>query len=195
MDSSTFKTFKAKLYDMTPLGEVLVGKVQVTIDFGDVNERSLSTKFVLKDIIEVEELPTFNILDFPDEADLPAINIQDSALSIHPAPSDVNHLPLDTIVIHPDKTTALPDFQTVDDEFILTNEQAEVLIQDKTVQWVRMNNPAGKLGIEVNEFGEVRSTNQEVYLMEGGDQRMKLSKYNKILGGKLYTVYVYRAGS
>ena len=81
METSTFKTFKAKLYDTTPLGEVLVGKVQVTIDFGDVNERSLSSKFVLKDIIEVEELPTFNILDFP-EVDIPMIDLQSNSPSI-----------------------------------------------------------------------------------------------------------------
>ena len=56
-----------------------------------------------------------------------------------------------------------------------------------------MNSPSGKLRIEVNELGEVRSTITEVYLMEGEDNRLKMSKYNKMLGGKLFTVYCYRA--
>ena len=64
----------------------------------------------------------------------------------------------------------------------------------ETVEWFPMNSPAGKLGIQVNELGQVRSTNPEVYLMEGGHARMKVSKYNQSLKGRVYTVYVRRAG-
>ena len=51
-----------------------------------------------------------------------------------------------------------------------------------------------EVGIEVNKLGEVRRTNPEIHLIQGCDDRMKMSKYNKGLGGKCYTVYVYRAG-
>ena len=80
------------------------------------------------------------------------------------------------------------------DEFNLTNDQVEALYDDETVQWFPMNCPAGKLGIQVNELGEVRCTNPDIHLMEGTAARMKMSKYNKNSGGKLYTVYIYRAG-
>ena len=199
MDTSTFKTFKAKLYDMTPLGEVLVGKVHVTIDFGDVNERSLSSKFVLKDIIEVDELPTFNIMDFPDTAVLPAIDLQVASSVYQTASSSV---PLDVIdsVNNEDDTVDMPDFEHFNDDeclldvFNLSNDELEAFYEEDTIQWVPMNCLAGKLGIEVNKVGEVRSTNPEIHLIQGCDDRMKMSKYNKGLGGKCYTVYVYRAG-
>ena len=105
-----------------------------------------------------------------------------------------------------DEEDSLPDFVenfdfelsndqvVVSFDFELSNDQVDALYADESVQWFPMNSPAGKLGIEVNELGEVRSTNAEVFLMEGEDERMKMSKYNKALGGKLYTVYVYRAG-
>jgi len=41
----------------------------------------LSSKFILKDIIEVDELPTFNIFDFP-EVDIPMIDLQSNSPSI-----------------------------------------------------------------------------------------------------------------
>jgi murein DD-endopeptidase MepM/ murein hydrolase activator NlpD len=95
------------------------------------------------------------------------------------------------------ETDALHNFETFDEVcemFNLTTEQQEALFDDEAVQWYTMNSPAGKLGIEGNELGEIRSTNPEIYLMEGEDKRMKVSKYNKSLGGKVYTVFVYRAG-
>ena len=77
MDTSTFKTFKARAVDETPLGQVFVGTVKITIDFCDVNERSLSSNFILKDIVEVEELPTFNLFeDFPTDVQMPAFDLQ-----------------------------------------------------------------------------------------------------------------------
>ena len=81
METSNFRTFKARAFDETPLGEVFCGTVKITIDFGDLNERSLSSKFVLRDIIEVDELPTFNIFDFP-EVDIPMIDLQSNSPSI-----------------------------------------------------------------------------------------------------------------
>ena len=203
METQKFRTFKAKLYDMTPLGEVLVGTVRITIDFCGLNERSLSSKFVLKDIIEVDELPTFNIMDFPDDSDTPNIDIQAAPPSpcIPLASSDAFE-PFDfplfdfTQSIQTDDTAGLSDFQSgeVCDDFSLNQEQVEALYNEETVQWYPMNSPPGKLGIEVNEFGEVRSTNTEIHLMAGGDARMKVSKYNQNLGGQVYTVYLYRAG-
>ena len=81
-------TFKARLYDTTPLGEFFVGKVEVTIDFGDVNERALSSRFVLKEMEEMDNLPPFSIMDFPAEADTPSIDIQ-SNLPTSDVPVDI----------------------------------------------------------------------------------------------------------
>ena len=125
--------------------------------------------------------------NFPDSAVLPAIDLQSDSTSAH-FPSS---LPASVPVIDlPDDTG--DHFEQMD-ELHLTAEQEEALYNEGTM-WYAMNNPAGKLGIEVNEFGEVRSTNPEVHLIQGGTERMKISKYNKALGGKPYTVYVYRAG-
>ena len=74
--TTNFKTFKARAYDDTPLGQVYVGTIKITIDFCDINERFLSFKFVLKDIIQVDELPTFKLFeDFPADVELPDIDI------------------------------------------------------------------------------------------------------------------------
>ena len=67
--SSTLFTFTAGLYDITAQGHVFHGMVQLTIDPRDVNMLALSSNFYLKDIVQIEDLPTFNILDFPAEAD------------------------------------------------------------------------------------------------------------------------------
>ena len=92
MDSANFKTFRAieKLCDITPLGDFCVGNVLLTIDFGNLNEQSLSANFYLKDIIEVDNLPTFSIMDFPDTAELPPIDIQDtSSSSVSSVPASI----------------------------------------------------------------------------------------------------------
>ena len=94
----------------------------------------------------------------------------------------------------------LPDFQNFNEDeclldvFNLSNDELEAFYEEETVQWYPTNSPLGKLGIKVNELGQVRSTNPEVHLVEGKDARVKISIYNKALGGKLYTVFVYSAG-
>ena len=189
MQSSNIKTFKAKAYKNTPQGEVYLGNVLMTIDFcsvdfGSVKETILSSGFILKPFEEMDDLPTFNILDFPDNADQPDIDIQDCISTPQPSTVPANgHV--DLINSLDDDLIDLPDFQNVDqviDDFGLTVEQEEALINDENVQWIPMNSPAGKLGIEVNELGEVRSINPDIHLMEGEDKRMKISKYNKSLG-------------
>ena len=103
-------------------------------------------------------------------------------------------------VTNKDDTVDLPDFEHFQEDeclldvFNLSNDELEALYTEDTVQWFPMNNPAGKLGIQVNELGEVRSTNPEVHLMEGEDLRLKMSKFNKNSVGKLHTVFIYRAG-
>ena len=69
-----------------------------------------------------------------------------------------------------DETESLPDFVENFDfnDFNLTVDQEEALHDAEPVEWFPMNSPAGKLGIQVNELGEVRSTNPEVYISDGG---------------------------
>ena len=134
--STTVKTFKARLYDITSQGEVFVGKVIVTIDPCEVNMNGLSSRFYLKDIVEMDELPTFNILDFPDQADQPAIDIQGDCIStLQPSTVPAN-VHADLINSLDDDLIDLPDFENVDqviDDFGLTVEQEEALINDENV--------------------------------------------------------------
>ena len=55
---------------------MVVGTVLVTIDQGVVDFSKLSDRVTLEQLIEVDGVPTFNLFDFPDTADLPAIDIQ-----------------------------------------------------------------------------------------------------------------------
>jgi hypothetical protein len=138
-------------------------------------------------------------MDFPDTAVLPAIDLQVASSVDQTASSSV---PLDVIdsVNNEDDTMDMPNFEHFNDDeclldvFNLNNDQLDALYADETMQWYPMNSPLGKVGIEVNELGEVRSTNPEIHLIKGEDKRMKVSKYNKNLGGQVYTVYLYRAG-
>ena len=70
-NATNTKTFRAGLYDNTPEGEVFVGYVLATIDTRDVNPNAGSSRYFLRKMLEVDDLPTFNILDSPDEADQP----------------------------------------------------------------------------------------------------------------------------
>ena len=186
---TTFKTFEAKVYDETIHGKMKMGTFIFTVNDGQIDFNKLSDKATIEDLKEVNGVPVFDIFEFPDTSDLPAIDIQLDNASV-PAPSDAAV----DININMHET---PDFQIFDtclDEFNLTNEQEEALINDESVQWFPMNSPPGKLGIEVNELGEVRSINSEVHLMEGQDKQMRLSKYNKALGCRCFIVYIYREG-
>ena len=126
--STTVKTFKARLYDITSQGEVFVGKVIVTINPCEVNMNGLSSRFYLKDIVEMDELP--------DQADQPAIDIQGDCIStLQPSTVPAN-VHADLINSLDDDLIDLPDFENVDqviDDFGLTVEQEEALINDENV--------------------------------------------------------------
>ena len=128
--TTNFKTSKARAYDDTPLGQVYVGTVKITIDLCDLNERSLNSKFVLKDVIQVDEFPTFKLFeDFPADVVLPGFDMQ---AHIPPASSVPASVPLDLIdslINESDETDSLPDFQYLDEvhnEFNLTADQVDV---------------------------------------------------------------------
>ena len=203
MQSST--SYEAKVYDQSSNGKILVGTVLLTIE-GNVDMRRLSDKATLEELTEVPQ-PVFHLFDFP-QTDLPPIDIQSDV----PPPTSISvpdisqnevdqpevYVPIDMINKVNMETTnieSLPDFDHMIEnfDFELSNDQMEALYEEETV-WYPMNSPPGKLGIEVNELGEVRSTNTEIQLMQGGDARMQISKYNKKSGGRVYTVYIYRAG-
>ena len=76
MQSASVKTFKANVCEQTLQGKMVVGTVLVTIDQGVVDFSKLSDRVTLEQLIEVDGVPTFNLFDFPDTADLPAIDIQ-----------------------------------------------------------------------------------------------------------------------
>ena len=69
MQAATATTrFSAKLNHRTANGKVFKGTVLVTIDDSTCDLTSLSNNFCLEDFIKVDELPAFNIFDFPDTA-------------------------------------------------------------------------------------------------------------------------------
>ena len=108
-NATNTKTFRAGLYDNTPEGEVFVGYVLATINTRDVNLNA-GSRYFLKDMLEVDDLPTFNILD------------SDQPLQTEPATVHVDgHEGFD-------ETIDLPDFDNLDealDEFDSIAEKVE----------------------------------------------------------------------
>ena len=121
-NATTTKTFRAGLYENTPEGQVFVGNVLATIDTRDVNLNA-GSRYFLKDMLEVDDLPTFNIINSLDEADQP--------------------LQTDTATVHVDghegfdETIDLPDFDNLDealDEFDSIAEKVEAGEKEKVVR-------------------------------------------------------------
>ena len=121
--TTNFRTFTSRLYDNTPVGEVYVGNVLVTIDPCNVNLNTVSSRFFLKDMIEVDDLPTINILDFPDVADQP---LQTDTVFSNPPASSIVPVDMHEGVDH--ENIDFPDFDNLDeahDEFKTIADKVE----------------------------------------------------------------------
>ena len=151
MQAATATTrFSAKLYHQTANGKVFKGTVLVTIDDSTCDLTSLSNNFSLEDFIKVDELPAFNIFDFPDTADLPNIDLQttqpiiDQELDF----TDIGDL-------------REPDL-TIDDEntFNFVDFQEEALVEDDN-EFVPIHHPVSLAGVKVNRKGEIILQNED----------------------------------
>ena len=155
--SSTLFTFTAGLYDITAQGHVFHGMVQLTIDPRDVNMLALSSNFYLKDIVQTEDLPTFNILDFPAEADdtFDSTGVDfDSAASMISAnvPADIG------VGMKPHDNDQLIDLQTNEIENMSDFEafEGDELIEDVcSDEFVPINHPFHQACVKVSRKGEV----------------------------------------
>ena len=205
----TFKTFKAKVYDHSLEGKMLVGTVLVTIDQSDIDLTKHSDRVTLEELTEVKDVSSLDTFDFP-LFEYEDIEVSEAEQFVMQSTVDEtnNHLHnVCTPDIDLDNTDIMSEFEAIpeDDEGLdFENFQEDALLEDVDAyenEFFPINHPFHIAGVKVNRRGNVildvdeeTMKTSRICLMDRNEpnKNNRISRENKYKNGPVVGFEIYR---